>query len=232
MRGQLHGRQRLPTLPLHCGYYHQSGWVGVHQQSGGGASQSIGVSPMGAPGGASGAGMTRCVSAGRSRKRLISAASCRCCACSPSPCTTAPRRRAASLSSLKAAMARTWPLLEPVASQVTRSTKTRSVARREPACPIPRCASAVHGITRRMVRGHRLDYRRIRTMLRQADFVVAHYVEFDRSFVERLMPSSREMKWLCSREDIDWWAKGFESRSLEGLAFGYDIDRKSTRLNS
>src|ERR1035441_5965117 len=45
-------------------YYHQSGWVGVHQQAGAGASQSIGVSPMGAPGGASGAGMTRCVSAG------------------------------------------------------------------------------------------------------------------------------------------------------------------------
>src|ERR1035441_7772678 len=77
---------------------------------------------------------------------------------------------------------------------------------REPSCPIPRCASVVHGITRPLVRGHRLDYRRIRAMLRQADFVVAHYVEFDRSFVERLMPSSREMKWPCSREDIDWWA--------------------------
>ena len=95
---------------------------------------------------------------------------------------------------------------------------------REPSCPIPRCASAVHGITRRMVRGHPLDYRRIRAMLRQADFVVAHYVEFDRSFVERLMPSSREMTWLCSRDDIDWWAKGFESRSLEDLAFGHDIE--------
>ena len=73
----------------------------------------MGVSPMGAPGGASGAGMTRWVSAGRSRKRLMSAASCRCCACSDSPCGAAVRRRAASLSSLNAAMARTWPLGEP-----------------------------------------------------------------------------------------------------------------------
>lgn len=95
---------------------------------------------------------------------------------------------------------------------------------REPSCPIPRCASAVHGITRRMVRGHQLDYRRIRTMLRQADFVVAHYVAFDRGFVERLMPSSRDTTWLCSRDDIDWWAKGFESRSLEDLAFEHDIE--------
>ena len=97
---------------------------------------------------------------------------------------------------------------------------------REPSCPIPRCASAVHGITRRLVRGHRLDYRRIRAMLRQADFVVAHYVAFDRSFVERLMPSSRDMTWLCSRDGIDWWAKGFESRSLEDLAFGHDIENQ------
>ena len=35
---------------------------------------------------------------------------------------------------------------------------------REPSCPIPRFASAVHGITRRLVRGLQFDYRRIRTM--------------------------------------------------------------------
>jgi len=45
---------------------------------------------------------------------------------------------------------------------------------REPSCPIPRCASTVHGITRRLVRGLRFDYRRIRAMLRLADFVMAH----------------------------------------------------------
>jgi len=94
---------------------------------------------------------------------------------------------------------------------------------REPSCPIPRCASAVHGITRRLVRGLRLDYRRIRSMLLQADFVVAHCAAFDRGFVERLMPSSRDTTWLCSRDDIDWWAKGFESRSLDDLAFAHDI---------
>ena len=97
---------------------------------------------------------------------------------------------------------------------------------REPSCPIPRCASTVHGITHRLVRGLRFDYRRIRAMLRQADFVVAHYAAFDRGFVERLMPSFRDTKWLCSRDDIDWWAKGFESRSLEDLAFAHDIENR------
>jgi DNA polymerase-3 subunit epsilon len=95
---------------------------------------------------------------------------------------------------------------------------------REPSCPIPRRASTVHGITRHLVRGLRLDYRRIRAMLREADFVVTHCVAFDRGFVERLMPSSRDTRWLCSRDGIDWWAKGFESRSLEDLAFAHDIE--------
>jgi DNA polymerase III subunit epsilon len=95
---------------------------------------------------------------------------------------------------------------------------------REPSCPIPQCASAVHGITRRAVRGHRLSYSRIRAMLREADFVVAHYAAFDRAFVERLMPSFRKVTWLCSRDGIDWWAKGFDSRSLEDLAVAHQIE--------
>jgi DNA polymerase-3 subunit epsilon len=94
---------------------------------------------------------------------------------------------------------------------------------RQPSCPIPRYASEVHGITWHTVKGRRLDYRRIRTMLRQADFVVAHCAAFDRDFVARLMPSFRRVTWLCSRDGIDWWAKGFESRSLEDLVAAHDI---------
>jgi len=94
---------------------------------------------------------------------------------------------------------------------------------REPSCRISRAASEVHGITRRMVRGLELDFRRIRAMLRQADFIVAHCAVFDRSFVGRLIPSSRKKLWLCSRGGIDWFAKGFEGRSLEDLATAHSI---------
>ena len=103
---------------------------------------------------------------------------------------------------------------------------------REPSCPIPRSASQVHGITRRAVRGLQFDYRRIRAMLRQADFVVAHYAAFDRGFMERLMPSFRGATWLCSRDDIDWWAKGFESRSLEDLAAAHEIENRNSHRAS
>ena len=94
---------------------------------------------------------------------------------------------------------------------------------RQPSRSIPRHASAVHGITWRVVKGHRLDCGRIRSMLRQADFVVAHCAAFDHDFVVRLMPSFRRATWLCSRDGIDWWAKGFSSRSLEVLAAAHHI---------
>jgi DNA polymerase-3 subunit epsilon len=94
---------------------------------------------------------------------------------------------------------------------------------RQPSLPMRRAASAVHGITRRMVRGLKLDYRRIRAILREAEFVVAHNAAFDRSFVERSMPSSRCMTWLCSLRGIDWQARGFTSRCLEDLAAAHEI---------
>lgn len=94
---------------------------------------------------------------------------------------------------------------------------------REPSCRIPREASKMHGITRRMVRGLALDYHKIRAMLRQAEFVVAHNADFDRSFVGGLIPFSRKRIWLCSLYDIDWQTKGFESGSIESLAAAHAI---------
>ena len=94
---------------------------------------------------------------------------------------------------------------------------------REPSCRISRAASEVHGIMRRKVRGQQLNYRRVREMLRQAEFVVAHYATFDQSFVERLIPSSRKKSWLCSRDGINWRARGFTDRSLEELAAAHEV---------
>jgi DNA polymerase III subunit epsilon len=94
---------------------------------------------------------------------------------------------------------------------------------REPCRRIPRAATAVHGITRSAVKGLELNYRRVREMLREAEFVIGHYAAFDRSFVERLIPSLRKKTWLCSRDGIDWVARGFTSRSLGELATAHDI---------
>lgn len=78
---------------------------------------------------------------------------------------------------------------------------------REPSCRIRRAASEVHEITRPMVRGRRLDYRKIRVMAAQVDFVVAHNARIDRGFVERLMPSFRRQTWLCSGAMSTWMCR-------------------------
>ena len=117
-------------------------------------------------------------------------------------------------------------LYDPAQVQVL-ETIAESSGLREPSCPIPRAASRISGIARRSVRGPGLDYRRIRALARQADFIVAHYAQFDRGFVERLMTSFRRATWLCSRDGIDWWAKGFESRALDELVAARGIENPS-----
>lgn len=74
---------------------------------GGGASQSIGMSPIGAPGGASGGGMMCQTSAGRSRNRLMSAAISVRCAVSASVFAGAAFNFPASFDSFSDAIART-----------------------------------------------------------------------------------------------------------------------------
>src|SRR6266513_5719949 len=85
--------------------------AGVRLYHGAGASQSYPTSPIGAPGGASGAanGIGFAKSIGRSRKRLMSAAINVRWAVSSSVLLTAALSRAASFASFSDAMARTWP---------------------------------------------------------------------------------------------------------------------------
>lgn len=97
------------------------------------------------------------------------------------------------------------------------------VGLREPSRSIPRQATAVHGITRRMVRGRRLDDDRVRTLLAQAEFVVAHNARFDYGFVCRLYPEAANKPWLCSMEGVDWRRHGYPSRGLQRLLAAHGI---------
>jgi len=98
---------------------------------------------------------------------------------------------------------------------------------REPSRPIPRQATAVHGITQRMVRGRRLDDARVRALLEQAEFLVAHNARFDRAFVTRLYPETAAKVWLCSMRGVDWRRHGHASRALQNLlaAHGIRVER-------
>jgi len=94
---------------------------------------------------------------------------------------------------------------------------------RDPGRPIPPGASAKHGIRDEDVRGQRLDEERIRSILRRAHYLIAHNAAFDRGFVERLFPESRQMLWLCSMDGIAWRQKGFLSKGLQSLLAAHKI---------
>ena len=95
---------------------------------------------------------------------------------------------------------------------------------REPTRPIPRTATAVHGITDDMVRGKQLNLHKVYSILRRADFVIAHNAPFDRAFLERLFRNSMGKTWLCSMTRIPWLAKGLSSVRLDYLCEAFDIE--------
>ena len=74
----------------------------------------------------------------------------------------------------------------------------------DPGMPIPPAATAIHGITDAMVKGHRIDAVRVARMLAQADLVVAHNSGFDKGFVRQLVPGVDAMVWCCSCRGIPW----------------------------
>jgi DNA polymerase-3 subunit epsilon len=95
----------------------------------------------------------------------------------------------------------------------------------DPGVPIPTYATAVHGITDAMVRGHRIDAERLGGILRRADLVVAHNTGFDKGFVRQLLPEVDAMTWGCSCRGIPWkrMYPHLYSISLTNLALGLRI---------
>lgn len=95
---------------------------------------------------------------------------------------------------------------------------------RQPSVPIPPDATRIHGLTDDDVRGHDLDYPRLRAMLERAEFVVAHNSSFDLAFVGRLIPEALRKPWYCSMRGVDWYGRGFRSRGLQQLLRAHEMN--------
>ncbi len=112
---------------------------------------------------------------------------------------------------------------DPITGRVVEELEAYS-GLRDPGRPIPPGATAQHGIRDEDVRGQRLDEERIRAILRRAHYLIAHNAPFDRGFVGRLFPETRQMQWLCSMEGIAWRQKGFPSKGLQALLAAHRIE--------
>lgn len=89
----------------------------------------------------------------------------------------------------------------------------------EPGMPIPPEATAIHGITDDMVRGHRLDDAAIGALLKGVGIVIAHNARFDRQMLEPRLPVFATLPWACSWQEVPWHEAGIESSKLEYLAY-------------
>lgn len=99
------------------------------------------------------------------------------------------------------------------------------VGQREPGRSIPRDATAVHGLTKRMLKGKDLDYVRLREIARRAEFYVAHNADFDERFCGCYFPPR---PWYCSMRHVVWTTRTEKWQKLEKLLRRYGITEKQT----
>jgi DNA polymerase-3 subunit epsilon len=97
------------------------------------------------------------------------------------------------------------------------------IGQREPNVPIPRAATAVHGITKRQVKGMRLDDARIAGLISKASLFIAHNATFDHGFCTAYMSAFGLKPWYCSMNGVGWKQLGFESKALQRLLEDHKI---------
>lgn len=96
---------------------------------------------------------------------------------------------------------------------------------REPGCKIDPIAAKKHGLTLDVLRGQCLDDGRVRALIEQADYLIAHNASFDRRFIGGLYPDLPPKKWLCTVQSFNWHSKGYPNEKLETLLKGHGIVR-------
>lgn len=101
----------------------------------------------------------------------------------------------------------------------------------DPGRPIPAEITRITGITDEDVQGKAIDWNLIANALQNTHLVICHNSGFDRNFLELQTPEtvSHEAKqsfFACTVKDIDWSARGFESKKLDYLNWklGYFYD--------
>ena len=99
----------------------------------------------------------------------------------------------------------------------------------DPGIPISEEAFSVNGITDEMISGKHIDWDIVKDVFSSTELVVSHNASFDRAFLDRTLPESKENLWACSINDIDWMLRGFKNTKQELLCiwhgFYYDSHR-------
>jgi DNA polymerase III epsilon subunit-like protein len=69
-----------------------------------------------------------------------------------------------------------------------------------------------------MVKGKNLQTDKIEALIGQSDVIISHNAfGFDKSRFERLFPSSKSRRWLCSYQGLEWSSSGSKPAKLSDL---------------
>ncbi len=77
----------------------------------------------------------------------------------------------------------------------------------DPKRPLTPEIIAITGLTDELLKGRSIDWNSVNMTMSQADFIVAHNVQFDRSFLLESGNVEKEIfekDWACSQRHIDW----------------------------
>ena len=99
----------------------------------------------------------------------------------------------------------------------------------DPEEPISQEITRITGITDEDVEGHSLNWGLISQIMHDADIIVAHNASFDRAFMDRYLPLSKDKVWVCSVNDINWAERGFNARGQEILCIWHGFYYESHR---
>ena len=99
----------------------------------------------------------------------------------------------------------------------------------DPEEPISHEITRITGITDEDVKGRSLNWGIISQIMHDADIIVAHNASFDRAFMDRYLPLSKDKVWVCSVNDINWAERGFNARGQEILCIWHGFYYESHR---
>ncbi|MBF0245950.1 MAG: hypothetical protein HQL31_11885 [Planctomycetes bacterium] len=73
-------------------------------------------------------------------------------------------------------------------------------------------------VSREEVEGQSIDGEALQKLLEGIEVIIAHDAGALRPFMEKILPELEKSLFGCSRNQVDWRSKGFESRSLHYLS--------------
>lgn len=99
----------------------------------------------------------------------------------------------------------------------------RYTALRQPSSGKKNTASHINQITDSELLNQSWDQQAILSFFNRAEFVIAHYASFDKTYVTKVIPETNQIPWICSMNSIDWLSLEHSSRKLIDLAGTHGI---------